>query len=368
MSWSFTAFVAHLSEGGKPMEEEVTRVLQDLGHALRRELKRRGMYELSPSLLGIPGHPHWRDGALEDLAQDAYVFNFLDRLPALIAQLRRQPTIDGTVLLNLRHLLTERQRAGDPIGFRVFEMTRDAVAAEIVEGRLLVLEGGARPPGRHRGGVKEGRWRLSNTTLLGFPGREEARVAAGEGELAPHAATWANELVPDIIVTRGAERRRLLRRLGQLISGLAEAGIGPFRFGHLVGPLKRSVRGCWAARLRARGPDRPPDGDGSDGILSHVFEEVGRELEDRDAFDALCAAVTQKIVRSHPVGLETRRILAVWQVLVLYCRAPEADESTPSERALASLTGVPRGQMRAILERIRVLVDAALDERQGGRS
>ena len=60
----FTAYV----RSSDPGDRDVVPVLAELRRALRAEIKRRGLWETSPSYLGVYGAERWHGGTVGDLA------------------------------------------------------------------------------------------------------------------------------------------------------------------------------------------------------------------------------------------------------------------------------------------------------------
>ena len=165
---------------------------------------------------------------------DAYEWVFLDRLQSLQAQLQSKPQIEGLVFLSLRNFLHERQRKNDPIGFRVFEVVRTALRRGVESGWIEIVEGDAR---------------IRSDTWLSFSGRGSL---PGDGHdedlvLADIASSWAADLLPELVTTRGRGYARLIDRLVRRIRDLSTEGIDGFRATALVDALKAAVRSQWAS-------------------------------------------------------------------------------------------------------------------------
>ena len=161
MSASFTEALRALEDPGEARWGAVERLLTGLRDALSSELRRRGLWDSPPSYLGVVGSLRWDAEALDELAEDCYIFN-LARLRSLRAQLRLKANVDGFVLLNVRHFVFERQRAHDPLGYRLYEVLAGAAERLLQAGTLHLLAGGPK---------------LRNETLLGFTPGTGARLA-----------------------------------------------------------------------------------------------------------------------------------------------------------------------------------------------
>jgi hypothetical protein len=269
----FTQHVRALATG-----EETAGHLQEfwdaLRVALRSELKRRGLWDAPPSYLGIHIGEKWETGGgrfgpeapLEDLLAECYAYVFVARLPALSAQLKVKPNVDGLVFLNIRHFLHERQREHDPIGSLVFVVLRSAVRLAVEEGELRVLQGDER---------------IRNDTVLSFGMATE--VGEPEGRLAAIAVGWNDKLLPDLLTRRGHRQEEVVRRLRELLRELSEEGIEVFHFRDLVQPLKADAQARWSALLAAEQGETLRSARGGGGGEVVRFVHPSEEKEHREA-------------------------------------------------------------------------------------
>lgn len=334
MPWSFTAHFEAL-EPGSPEAPGAEAARADLRRALEVELRRRGLWAAAPSYVGVPGHGRWDRDALDELAGECYLYQ-LARLRGLQAQLRAGAGIDGFVLLNVRHFVFERQRANDPLGYRVFEMLERAVERALEGGRLL-----SREPGE----------RVRNDSVLAFaPGGGDAAPASPDA-LAPLARRWNDDLLPALVTARGRpQRAAVVTRLEGHLATLPGLGVRVFRFGDLVEPLKSDVRRRWAAL------GEPEEGEvafEADGDLAALVRTVPPDssLEERDRFERLLECAAGRLARL-PAADGAGELLSLLSALARHARDPAADE-TPSHRALARETAIPRHRLPALHARLR---------------
>lgn len=352
-----------------PGDRDVLPVLDALRKVLRTEIKRRGLWETSPSYLGVYGAEKWQSGTvavlgaglgggpLDELLADCFGYIFVDRLRALSAQLRVKDDIEGLVLLNVRHFVHERQRDCDPLGSRVFQVLHRAVRAAVEAGELAILAGDAR---------------IRNDTMLTFdaesddvpPERRTERIARRVGR-------WCDDLLPDLVTATGRREDPLVDRLKARLSELWDDGFDVFSFQELIDPLKAEVRGRWATIL-GNGRERlgiagPPGGraeGGEGGERGERFEvadpEPGPDLafEQRDRFRALVACVVRALSRLSGDERSRRAIERLWGYLRVWsAEGGLAGERFPSYRELASRLGLPRERIPGALETIRRLID-----------
>lgn len=318
--------------------------------ALRRELKRRGLWESPPSYLGVFGGESWespgggagRESALEELMAECYSYVFVARLRSLQAQLQVKPNVEGLVVLNIRHFLHERQKDHDPIGSQVFEILQAAVQLAIAGGELRVLAGDEK---------------VRNDTVLGFvhsmdvPGR-------GRGGITALVARWNDELLPDLVTARGRRQEEVARRLYEQLPDLLRDGIGTFRFKDLVDPLKADVRARWAALLDFDQGELAPQIEGQEAGPAVRVVGPDRGVEERQFFRKLVECVLKSLERLQ-VNEKTRRYLSdLWQFLRV--QASEGAEAQPTSRLSRTLTSElsageeERPSLRQLAEQLRI--------------
>jgi hypothetical protein len=374
----FSDHVRALASGEALDDRSFEALWRALGAALRRELKRRGLWESAPAFLGVYGGESWQgtpggpsgigaQSPLEELLAECYVYIFVDRLRSLQAQLLVKPNVEGLVTLNIRHFLHERQRSHDPIGYQIFEVVRAAVLAAIEKGELRVLSDDRDDKA------------IRNDTVLGFP-RELTGPGSRSGTLASRVARWNDELLPDLVTARGRRQEEVVERLGARLPDLQRWGFLSFRFKDLVDPLKADVRARWAAILDLEQGEASPQHESGDarGAVRTVPPDTG--IEEYQRFRKLIDCVLKRLERLETSG-RTREYLAVlWQFLrVQACGgaggAPasrldlalavelaaegaedEEDEEDLSLRSLAEKLHIPRERLPGLYRTLGELV------------
>ncbi len=347
----FSDHVRALASGGALDDRQFATLWRALGAALRRELRRRGLWESAPAFLGVYGGESWQagpagltgiaaQGPLEELLAECYVYIFVDRLRSLQAQLLVKPNVEGLVTLNIRHFLHERQKSHDPIGFQIFEVVRAAVRAAVERGELRVLSGDES---------------VRNDTVLGFP-HELDRPGSRGGSLACRVARWNDELLPGLVTSRGRRQQEVVAQLGARLPDLQRWGFLSFRFKDLVDPLKADVRARWAAILELEeGEPVPQHEEGSAKGVRAVGPDTG--IEERQLFQKLIDCVLKRLERLDTGG-RTREYLAVlWQFLRV--QASEGTVAAPAsrlDRALAVETAEDdeNPSLRSLAEKLRI--------------
>ncbi len=372
MRETFTQYLRSLDPRGEPPSLEV---FDDLIEALRgvliHELKRRGLWDLSPSYIGVYGIPSWQSRdtgtsgvggsarpqpALNELIAECYTFVFIERMKSLRAQLRRKANIDGLVFLSVRNFLFERQRQHDPLGYRVFAALRSAVRASVDDGELYVLRG---KPG------------IANDTVLAArPDLDPREAGREEASLATSVERWSDDLLPELITTRGLGHRAIQDRLRGHLRRLASRITGPFVFKSLVDPFKAEVRRRWACVLEHAGEVPIDDSDRRySEVVAYLSPSAG--FESRQCFERLVDCVDEVVERTE--GAKTRHLGALWCFLLTRVTdssgtpvrpaggetpagAPATDEDLPSRRKIARLLCISRDRLPSLYDLLGQMV------------
>jgi hypothetical protein len=366
----FTAFVRSQQGAETPNAALLHGAWSGLQAALCGELKRRGLWHSPPCYLGVYGYERWDAGetvgdpmshawcytrapqsALAELVTDCWAFIFSDRMQSIKLQLTDKENIDGLVLRNVKNFLHERQREHDPVGFRIFERLKGALADAVSRKALYVLGGDPR---------------IRNNTVLGFEPAAELRLPAIE--LGPIVMRWNDELLPGLVTAKGREEAAILERLEQLLLELPRRGIPCFRFKDLVDPLKIDARQRWAtflAREDSAGtvecaPDQVQ-------VLRHVLPEC--TVESRQSFEYLTRCVSASIGRLE-VDSRTRCYLAALWGFLQHQNGDadpekaggsepawdEAEEAPLSHRQLSQRLQIPRERIPMLFTTLKQLV------------
>jgi hypothetical protein len=346
----FTAFVGCLQGERTPDADLFHDAWHGLRAALVNEMKKRGLWQSPPCYLGAYGWESWdseapqgsgvnrAQGALGELVADCYAFIFVDRLQSLKRQLQEKPDIDGLVLLNIRHFLHERQRAHDPLGFRIFEMLQAAVEDAVASGALYILAGDKK---------------IRNDTFMGFD--PAAELPSTPPDLEPIVLRWNDELMPALITARTRQQAAVVRQLRGCILELPQRGIEAFRFKDLLDPLKRDVRGRWAALL----------GEGEEGAVSPSSDAIqvpapalpGSTGESRQSFEDLTHCVSTSIDGIEADSRTRAQLKTLWNYLWRQ-HGEESQEAVrpPSYRQLGQRLNISRERLPVLFALLRQLV------------
>jgi hypothetical protein len=331
MGRTFTEFVRRLEPGAPPPEDSVfIELWSTLRGCVRAELRQRGLLAGSPAWLGVPGFRFWCEEALDDLTSECYSFIFVSRLRSLRAHLQIKPNVDGLVFLALRQFLHERQRRSDPLGFRIYEVLREAVQAAVKGGSLSVASGDPE---------------IGNDTLLALAEPARARQPASLAEVIP---SWNDDLIPRLLKGSARDGQGPVDLLCGRLAHLGAAGFDRVRFKDLIDSLKSDARNRWVALAEQEGGETAfeADADSLPSIVRLVRPDSG--LEEADAFQKLTGCVRQG-VEGMDCDERTRRYLSLlWGHLVAYAtETGPAGRWTewPSDRHVAEALDIPRRRL-----------------------
>ena len=345
----FTAFVRGLQGERTPDADLFHDAWHGLRAALVSEMKKRGLWQSPPCYLGAYGWESWdseapqgsgatrAQGALGELVADCYAFIFVDRLQSLKRHLQDKSDIDGLVLLNIRHFLLERQRAHDPLGFRIFELLQAAVEDAISSGALYVLAGDKK---------------IRNDTLLGF--HPVAELQTPPADLEEIVLRWNDELMPALITARTRQQPAVVGQLRERLLELPRRGIEAFRFKDLLDPFKRDARGRWAALL---GEEEGSVAPSPDAVQVPMPVLPGSAVESRQSLEDLTRCVATSIDRMEADPRTRAQLTTLWQYLWRQ-HGKEGEEAVrpPSYRQLGQRLSIPRERLPALFALLRQLV------------
>ena len=370
----FTEYLRTLeARDGSPSRAEFEELWQNLRGALVQELQKRGLWNLTPSCLGVLGAAHWwsavggdsNDGtydALDELVGDCYSFVFVKRLRSLRGQLRRRRNIDGVVFLSIRNFVHERQKANDPDGYRLFELLHQAVTDLLDQERLFLWDIEAAAPPR-------GKPRIRNQSLLGFepPSSEVPPIPADRELLSEQVERWNDRWLVEMLTAQYQRKAELLNELRQCLLGLALLGIVLFRFGDVLEPLKADLRRRWRALGRHHDPEITllPTEAGWE-----MFRQPGPEqdAEQRLQFAALVEGIGREIGKADLPLTQRTHLRRLWLGLTRHAVGEALDgrdaaspspasDDLPSQRQLAKALGLPRDRLPELFEDLRTLVE-----------
>ena len=358
----FTRYVRALDQRGEPPDQRSFEATwQALRAGLRRELCRRGLWRRSPSYLGFYGWPRWTEAkretwdALDELAADCYCFIFVQRVASLRAQLLLKPNVEGLVFLNIGHFVHGLQRRHDALGTRIFTIMRCVIREAVDAGILQAIEG---DPG------------VSSDTVLAFS--DVATGPASEATLNSFVGPWCEDLLPELLTTRGKGQVKLNARIRTKVLALEGQGIGAFRFRDLVSALRGSVRRHWTAILEQNEMGEEGTeltGDDVPSVVKLVSPDT--TFEARQSFRQLLDCVGRELAGLDPKENDDRaraELQAIWDLLVVWAsegaegcealltQAPSDTDKTPSRREIGRLLRIPRGRLPGLYGKLGDLV------------
>lgn len=308
---------------------------------LTRAIKRIGLWHLPPRYLGVEDAERWdHPRAFDDLAVDCYVYAILDRLPSLKALIEVSGTVEGAVVRNVRHFVFDRQRKQDPVGYRIYDVTRCALE-RLIEGETLAVTEGK--PGK-----------INNVTLLSFPS-ESGCVESLAGDLREHVEGWRGGLFTDMVLGIRKRRHEAEQELASAIADLQRGGVAAFRFKGLIDPIKERGRRHWGSLFAQEEGDYAPAGEAKDGEVPPLVPVVkpGSPLEEQEAYSKLLECMARKLARCQVRSRVRDELQRLWALLKIH--APQSDRPLPERRA-AEMLGIARGTLRQRLKQLRSLV------------
>ena len=343
-----------------PSAELFSEVRSALKKALRREMQRRGLWELPPYYLGIYGCPNWWQGdCLEDLLSELYCYIFIRRLQSLMKHHRMGKRMSGLITLNIRHFLHDRQRANDPMGARVFQALRSACERGI-EDKFLCLSGGSR---------------IDKDAILCFTSRSGSTTGQSPEptvELTSTVRAWCGELMPDLILGSDNERKEAQETLYRKLIGLSSLGVRRLPFKELLDPLRQGIRAFhsyWATedldiafeegeRLEARQ------------ALAQIESKGTDRVDDYREFLQVSACVEKTLEKTNPDGKkgqeETRlsqSTVALPERLLPTSRRPRSPSRLPSRLQLGNSSWPNQGPTGRVGQPLQELPAEALETR-----
>ena len=350
----FTSYILSLApDGTPPTPTAFDRAWEALRGVLAWELRRRGLWQRPPHDLGYHGHPRWTSGAprtksspadaLDELVADAYAFIFIDRMTSLRAHARVKPNIEGLVFLNARHFLSELQERHDPLGSRVYRVLRNAVGEMVDEGILKLVDG------------KE---KLGSQSILAFRRpHDTSGDSASEGALQPLVERWGDELLPDLVTTRGPGHRKLAARLREHLRRLDRPEIPAFRLGDVVRLLARDVRRRWAAVLDEAQGEKGIESLDGDIVLRVPLIPPDSDFETRQSFRRWAKCVARSLKERKEDERTLDELEALWDTLLDRALDRAEEGKMPSRREVARLLGIPRDRLPSLYEILGEIVD-----------
>lgn len=345
---SFSQFLPQIDPEQYPDEA----LLKAVGQALRAHLKRMALWEHPPAYLGYGDYPSWQAVFAEGDAEaeptlDCYLEAVVRRYGSLMGQLARKDNVDGLVHLNIKRFILKRQKAGDPIGYAVFK-NLEATLQDLAASGVLhpVPPDPARPV------------RIRNQTVLTFtPGASASPAPVSSIEaLLGGSLEWEQALPRLSKLGKGAQR--LLRTC---LRGLSGSGIGTFRVGDLVGPLKTRAREAYAQRNGLTGQEVVADDAGDStvrGLIRTVRADPGYQ-EDSEGLQRLLDCVEQGIVRQ---DFQERTREGLRRLVQELRQHVESDEEIPSWAELARQLGARKATLWDHVQRLRELVQGCQKE------
>lgn len=351
----FTNYLSSLTAAGEPPGiDAYDEVCGHLRAVLITELRRRGLWSSLPSFVGIPAASWQEEGALEELVFDAYAFIFIHRLNGLTHQLEVRSNVDGLIIRNVRHFITERQRKADPLGYRVYDRLRGAVERLLELGHIHLR--GHSPATKESETESTGRLpRLHNNSVLAF--ENQLSPLADPSALTAPVSMWNNRRMPELVTAEGRGVPRVIEDLADDVASLQDMGIRAFRFQHLAKALKDDARGRWQALWQNQQETAPVDSEPGADRVPYV---VPNESPDWPRFQAVVLACVEQTVAAVHQAKRQRDLWTVW----LFLRGSRVDaempQALPGYSELGRQLQLPRERASQMLTQLKDMVQHCL--------
>jgi hypothetical protein len=343
VSCTFTEYARGTS--GDPLHDRsrFEDVLNSLKSVLVQELKRRDLWNAPPRYLGVFGGNRWDEAdLLDELVLDCFEYVFVRRIQGLRNQARVHSNIDGLIVLNVQHFLHDAQRRHDALGYRVFEIARDAVASLLKTGTLHVLAGDPA---------------IRNDTLLGFSPQEDEPAARSPDPSLIRG--WNDSLMPDLVMAW--HRERVIGELAARIAGLGEEECPAFRFRDLMNPLKEDARSRWLAMVY-EGLDLARGSEGPGFEPSPIpISRPRQALEEEQEYQRLLSCVARGIEQARQDERTKDYLRRLLDFLRQWTAALEEGPGAgppPADSRVGELLQIPRGRIQELKATLGGLANA----------
>lgn len=312
-------------------------ILVHLKRELRRQLRNIGQWNLSPSYLGFDGESWESSDALNELAQETYIFCIQKRLTTLGEHLAITGSCEGSVRRKISWFLQDRQEKGNPISRRIYRNVRTASESLIERGKAEASQSG----------------KLTGKTQVLAVGRS---ISSSAEELASSLSKQLGDQDFVKLISRNCPTS------WRLIESTIERSFGDGVHGYQIGELSKLLSDT------CKKPDRIVDADADEeesfgniwGSISEIRTDVrtGRysvvsEVDHQDQF----AVLQQKLIQTAQASINNERIRS--RVLKMIEKIAEliregADIRELSCRKLSSLLGISKSTLAEDIARLQI--------------
>lgn len=305
------------------------------------ELRRRGLWSVSPRYLGFVGD-RWHDpgapggGPMAELLSEVFfeaVAHPLARWRTLLAD--PAANLEAALVKAVRHAVHALHRRNDRLGYALYQRAREAVEAALAAGELRLVGG------------EDGK--IGNASLLGAPGRKRDSPASPEA-LAARVPAWVDELLPELVTGLKEKRREAVARLQRRLAGLAGEGIEVWRFKDLMDPLKAEIRARWQHRGADAGELATEIDDQGLHRLVRLVQPLHPRRIELEHLEKLLACIAEQIERHSAQQRTLEHFWSLWSYLGSHADPASDEPRLPSARELARLLDIPREKIPSLLE------------------
>ena len=252
----FTPYILDVKKDTKiypPLPE----LLSAIADALYNEMKKRNLWDKSPSWLDCAGDKWKKDSEeFKQLVNFFYGKSILNRLTSLKARAKKGQNIDNYVIRNIKNDLTREQQKWDKVGHAVYENLNFAIFSLIEVGIIEIYRR-----------FRNWQTKIDQQTLLAFSSSYSTTLADDQ---LMFEALGKNTLFRDVslLIKLGKKDKQLEEPLCEMIYQLKKSGVNHFQFSSLIEPVKKYVR-IARTKIESEGDD---DNDRSEDNVVNIPE------------------------------------------------------------------------------------------------
>jgi hypothetical protein len=271
----FTPYILALKkESSLPHE-----LLKAIGDALYFEMKKRGLWDNSPSWLGYGGERWQKDSdEFNQLVERFCYKSIFTRLNSLQARVKKGQNIDIFVIKNIGYDLSRVQRSYDPIGYAVYENLSFAIMRLVDVGIIKLC---------HH--LKNWKTKIHQYELLAFASCHPIIIADEKSMSEAIKKSFFADI--RFLIKLAKKDKQLEKPLCEKICQLRQSNINGFQFYSLIEPVKKEVRSLTDNRRTSYQIDNNEiNRDDKDREINSDDEEtepdelkgIGQQLEDSE--------------------------------------------------------------------------------------
>lgn len=305
-----------------------SKLLNELGAALRAEMNRYGLYNQVPSAIGYDLWKDWNDDAFKDLLYECYIQAILKQLPKLQAHIKLGQNIDGIIIKNVHYFIIGKFRSCDRVGYTVAANAKQSVQLSITR---KILKSNDEPNN------------INNNTFLTFldckstTSSEEEAISSALG----NNSEWTTELQLKFSSFKNKDTTK--EKFSDIVCRLKDFNIDSFWFRNLVDAMKKFVRRAVENR---QAENIPPDF-----YQDKIFPDD--EYENYNYFSDLCKQIKQAIDESNYKNDVREQLHRVFTEIELFIKQRK---DYPSQAEIAIRLNISAATFHGYIKKLRKLI------------